>query len=208
MTTGCTDPALDAPTRRGVQTRRGAGDMLVLAAAREELGDLAGEVVGVGPIASAARAALLLERLQPAAVVLIGTGGAYEGGPPIGIAVVARRVGLTWGIATMGLGYVPRPPPAIDADPALLARLSIPAHAVLTTGAITTDPALARRFADGWTVEHLEAFAVAFACQQANVPFVAVLGISNKVGPDAHAEWLTHRDDAQAAARAAIASLR
>ncbi len=181
--------------------------MLVLAAAREELGDLPGEVVGVGPVAAAAQAAVLLERLQPAGVVLIGTAGAYDGGPPIGIAVAGRRVGLTWGIAAMGLGYVPRPPPAIDADPALLDRLAVPRHDVLTTGAITTDPTLARRFADGWTVEHLEAFSVAWACQQAGIPFVAVLGISNKVGPEAHAEWLTHRDEAQAAARAAVADL-
>jgi purine-nucleoside phosphorylase len=138
---------------------------------------------------------------------LVGTAGAYEGGPAIGTAVAAQRVGLSWGVAAMGLGYVPRHPPTIDADPGLLARLAAPRHNVLTTGAITTDPALARRFADGWTAEHLEAYSVAHACREAGVPFAAVLGISNNVGPDAHVEWLTHRDEAQAAARAAIAPL-
>ncbi len=181
--------------------------MLVLAAAREELGDLPGEVVGVGPVVAAARAAVLLERLKPSAVVLVGTGGSYEGGPAIGSAVAAQRVGLSWGVAAMGLGYVPRQPVTIEADPGLLARLPSPRHNVLTTGAITTDLALARRFADGWTVEHLEAYAVAHACKEAGIPFVAVLGISNRVGPDAHVEWLTHRDEAQAAARAAITAL-
>jgi len=181
--------------------------MLVLAAAREELGELAGEVVGVGPIPAATRAAVLLERLHPRAVLLIGTAGAYPGGPAIGTAIAARRVGLSYGVAAMGLGYVPRPPPAIDGDATLLDQTGLARHDVLTTGAITTDPALARRFGDGWTVEHLEAYSVACACQQAQIPFVAVLGIANWVGPDAHAEWLIHREEAQAAARAVAARL-
>jgi purine-nucleoside phosphorylase len=181
--------------------------MLVLAAAREELGDLAGEIVGVGPVPAGVCTAVLLERLAPSGVVLIGTAGAYPGGPPIGPAIAASRVGLSDGVAAMGLGYVPRPPPPVECDAALLARLGLPTQAVLTTGAITTDAGLARRLADGWTVEHLEAYAVGFACRAAGIPFVAVLGITNAVGPDAHAEWLTWRDAAQEAARRAIAPL-
>lgn len=108
----------------------------------------------------------------------------------------------------MGLGYVPRPPQPVDCDPGLLAQLQgVPRHPVLTVGAITTDPTLASRLADGWAVEHLEAYGAAFACRESGVPFVAVLGISNEVGPDAHIQWLTHRDAAQEAARAAIAPL-
>jgi hypothetical protein len=34
-----------------------------------------------------------------------------------------------------------------------------------------------------------------------------VLGISNEVGPEAHVQWLTHRDAAQDAARLAVAPL-
>ncbi len=178
--------------------------MLLVAAAKEELGPLVGEVLGVGPVHAAVRMATLLERHRPDRVVLIGTAGAYPGGPAIGTAVVAHRMGLSWGIAALGLGYVPRAPLPIDADPTLLSLLTCPRHAVLTAGAITTDPDLARRLADDWTVEHLEAFAAALACKSAGVPFVAVLGIANGVGPDAHAEWLANRDQAQSAARAAI----
>ena len=58
------------------------------------------------------------------------------------------------------------------------------------------------------SVEHLEAYGVAFACRESGVPFVVVLGISNVVGPDAHIQWLTHRDAAQDAARVAIAESR
>ncbi|MEZ4317369.1 MAG: hypothetical protein R3F61_07685 [Myxococcota bacterium] len=181
--------------------------LLVMAAAPEELGSLQGAVVGVGPVVAAASTARILERDKPDQVVLIGTAGAYPGGPPIGVAVAASRVGLSWGVAAMGLGYVPRAPKPVDCAPELLNRVDVPRHAVLTVGAITTDRTLARRIADGYTVEHLEAFGVAHACKQAGIPFLAVLGITNDVGPDAHVQWLTHRDAAQQAARDAIQPL-
>lgn len=185
---------------------------LVVAAAREELGELDGEAVGVGPIVAGVRAAVLIERLRPTWVALIGTAGAYPGGPPIGSVIAASRLGWGNGVATLGLGYVPRPPGPIAGDLSLLASPAVPGpiarHPVLTVAAITTDPALARRFAEaGWGVEHLEAYAVALACREAGVPFVAVLGISNDVGPDAHVQWLAHRDEAQDGARRTIAPL-
>ena len=181
--------------------------MLLLAAVREELGELDGEVVGIGPVIAAARAAVILERRKPDRVGRVGTGGAYPGGPAVLTAVAGRVVGLSYGVAAMGLGYVPRPPAPIPGDPDTLAKLGIPEHEILTSGAVTTDMTLAKRLADGWTVEHLEAFGVAVACQNAGVPFTAVLGISNLVGPEAHAQWLTHRDAAQEAARQAIRPL-
>jgi len=181
--------------------------VLVMAAAPEELGSIDGAVVGVGPVVAAATTARILEQRKPDRVVLIGTAGAYPGGPPIGAAIAARQVALSWGVAAMGLGYVPRAPKPIEADPTLLSRITAPRHAVLTVGAITTDRTLARRIADGFTVEHLEAYGVAWACKQAGVPFLTVLGITNDVGPDAHIQWLTHRDAAQAAARQAISPL-
>jgi nucleoside phosphorylase len=181
--------------------------MLLLAAAREELGDLDGAVVGVGPVVAAARAARILSERQPDRVALIGTAGSYAGGPPVGSAIASSRLGMSYGVATLGLGYVPRAPGPIDGDPAMLTALGLPIHTVLTVGAITTDALLADRFSDGWTVEHLEAYAVAFACHECRIPFVAVLGISNTVGSDAHLQWLTNRDSAQQAARDAVRAL-
>jgi nucleoside phosphorylase len=182
---------------------------LLVAAAREELGDLPGEVVGVGPIVAGVRAAAMLERRRPSRVVMVGTGGAYPNGPAIGVAVAGTRVGWSYGVATLGLGYVPRPPPPVECDPEMLERLaaSVPRLPILTVGAVTTDLGLASRLADGWSVEHLEAYGVALACREAKVPFLCVLGISNEVGRDAHVQWLTHRDAAQEAARVAVAPL-
>ena len=181
--------------------------MLVLAAASQELGNLAGEVVGVGPVVAAARAARILETHNPNRVVMVGTAGAYAGGPPVGSAIVSERLGMSYGIAALGLGYVPRAPSTIPGDRDLISRINLDAHAVLTVNAVTTDAKLASRLSDGWTVEHLECYAVAFACQERGIPFVAVLGIANDVGADAHVQWLTNRDAAQKAARDAIASL-
>jgi 3-methyl-2-oxobutanoate hydroxymethyltransferase len=47
----------------------------------------------------------------------------------------------------------------------------------------------------------------ALACQEAGVPFLAVLGIANEVGPQAHAQWRAHRAEAEAAARRAVGVL-
>ncbi|MFK7931371.1 MAG: phosphorylase [Myxococcota bacterium] len=188
--------------------------MLVMAAVAEELGDLNGLTVGIGPVVAAATTAALLATHRPARVVLIGTCGAYpSNGTPgdasqtIGAAIVASRVGLGSGVAALGLGYVPRPPAAIACDPELVAMATVPAKAVLTCPAVTTDEELVNRLGDGWDVEHMEAFGVAWACRAAGVPFTAILGIANVVGPDAHVEWLTHREAAQEAARAAVRPL-
>ncbi len=182
--------------------------ILVVAAVAEELGDLPGRTVGIGPVVAAANASRILGQLQPDAVVLVGTAGSYAGGPPIGTACAARQVGLADGAAMMGLGYVPRPPAPVRCDPRLLGLApDLVRVDVLTTGGVSTDPLLAQRMADTWQVEHLEAFGVAAACIAHGLPFLAVLGIANRVGPDAHAEWLTHRNAAQAAARAAVRAM-
>jgi nucleoside phosphorylase len=181
--------------------------MLILAAAQEELGELQGEVVGIGSIVAAANAARLIERHHPERVVLLGTGSAYPAGPAIGNAIVGGRFGLAYGVEALGLAYVPRAPAPISSDPELVARIGLPQHNILTAGAVTTDLDLAERLSDGWTVEHLEAYGIAHACAQAGIPFTAVIGITSQVGPEAHLQWLTHRDEAQQAARRAITPL-
>ncbi|NOY24329.1 MAG: hypothetical protein GXP62_00505 [Oligoflexia bacterium] len=120
--------------------------ILVVSAVAEELGDLPGRTVGIGPVVAAAATARILVSSHPDAVLLIGTAGSYRGGPPIGQVCVARRVGLTDGAAVMGLGYVPQPPPPIPCDSRLLARCDLPQHDVLTSCVITTDPLLANRW--------------------------------------------------------------
>jgi nucleoside phosphorylase len=104
-------------------------------------------------------------------------------------------------LAEMGGGYVPCPPAPIEADSALRKKLDLPCHDILTVGAITTDAEVANRLSRHATVEHMEVYSVARAAQLAGVPFTAVLGIANHVGPNAHEEWIAHHLHAEAAAR-------
>jgi hypothetical protein len=181
--------------------------ILLVAPVREELGQLSGEVLGIGTVPAAVRMARIIQESRPSGVIMVGTGSAYVGGPAQGEAIKARRIGLASGTALMGLAYTPRPPAPVVCDPRLVARIDLPEVDVLTTHAVTTDPLLAGRLADGWQVEHLEAFGVAYACAQADVPFAAILGIACRAGPDAHTQWLTHRSAAQDAARGAVVQL-
>lgn len=182
------------------------GEVLYVAAVAEELGPLDGEALGIGLVAATAGAARLCAERRPAAVVLVGTAGAFPGadGIPIGAVVVGTSLVLGAPAVLLGLGYQPSPPPSLLADPALTGAMihagAVPA-AVLTQLAITTDPDLAARLGVEWGVEHMEAYGVAWACHAAGVPFVAVLGITNGVGPDAHAQWRAHRSGAEASAR-------
>lgn len=183
-----------------------ADAVLLVAAVPAELGPLPGEALGVGLVAAATSTARLLAERRaagrlPARVVLVGTAGAYPGGPAVGAVVTARRVGQGSGTAALGLGYVPMAPEPVDA----VALDGLPAVDVLTCIAITTDPALVARHAAAWQVEHMEAFGVAWACARAGVPFSAALGIANEVGPDAHAQWRANRAAVEAAAVEAVA---
>lgn len=179
----------------------------VVAAVGEELGSMPGTVLGVGMIAAATSTARLLATDRPEGIVLIGTAGAFPGGPAIGAVVVATSVGLGCAASTLGLGYIPRAPGPIETDANLCLALNLPSVRVLTNLAITTDAGLADRFAAEWEVEHMEAYAVAYACADAGIPFAAVLGITNTVGPNAHAEWLRFRLVVSEAVRASIRPL-
>jgi nucleoside phosphorylase len=152
--------------------------------------------VGVGLVAAAIGTVRVLQELRPRALVLVGTCGAY---PAAGLhrddAIVARRVMLVDPGVVQAKAAFPRPMGLeIDANVALTTALASCGAAkadVATTLAVTTDDALAaktgRRMAVG--VEHLEAYAVAYACAEFDVPFAAVLGVANTVGARGRTEW-------------------
>jgi nucleoside phosphorylase len=167
-------------------------------------------VVGVGLVEAALGASRALARRRPRAVVLVGTAGVYPRSgraPAVGDVVVARRIHLVSVSVARGLAYFPGPMPVTAAcDRTLRSDLARSAAArqvdVACPSAITRGAAAATALATaaGAAVENLEAFAVARAAAEVGVPFVAVLGIANQVGPRAHAQWAAH--GAEAAARA------
>lgn len=151
--------------------------------------------IGIGLVEAALGIAAVLEK-KPSAIVLVGSCGAYPGsGIDIGTIVVAREAVL------VPEGELPKVVPVHSRPPAFAmeGRRAI----VASTLGITTDDARAKAIADdtGAHVENLEAFAVARACERANVPVAIVLGVTNIVGKNGRAEW---RANAQAIAKRVI----
>lgn len=162
--------------------------------------------IGVGAVAAAAGAALSVGRTRPRAVILLGTCGAYAGSNlALDDVVVSRTVRLA---DPTVLGSMEFPPPMrtqVESDGPLreaLARRGAHPADVATTLGVTVDDGLAAALAGRYAarVEHLEAFAVAIACEIADVPFAALLGVANAVGSRGRAEWREHHHEAAARA--------
>ena len=179
----------------------------LVCATSEETGPFPGLELGLGSVRVAARLSAQLERSRPEAVLIVGTAGALPGGPAVGSVIAAKRVGYSPGVAAMGMGYVPKPPPPIFCDPTLVASLNLPTADVLTVGAVTTDSVLVGRLSDGWQCEQMEAYGAAVACQMAKIPFAAVYSVANLCGPDAHSQWLAHVAEAREALHRVLAPL-
>jgi purine-nucleoside phosphorylase len=170
-------------------------------------------VVGVGPVEAAAGCARLIERVRPRMILLVGTAGFYAGAAPrpaIGQACVAGRISFACPAVAAGRAYFPQPMPvAVDGPSRLARRLAgtdAPIFDVACPPGITRSVAVARALAghSGAALENLEAFAVARAAAAARIPFAAVLGVANQVGPRAHAQWRAHAAAAAAAACARV----
>jgi nucleoside phosphorylase len=168
--------------------------------------------VGVGLVEAGIGTAHALNEERPAGLIFVGTAGVYPGvSAAPGSAVVVRRLALLSSASLRGEGYFPAPLPVAAETSAALRRTlaraaALPSLDLACPLAITRSSVAARRAArqTGCALENLEAFAVARAAEGAGVPFAAVVGISNVVGPRAHLEWKAWAERASAAACAAV----
>jgi nucleoside phosphorylase len=197
-----------APLRR--ELRRGEWRPLI--AARQ----LICQPVGIGLVAAAAGTARAIAAWSPRQVIFVGTAGSYAPAPAVGSVGIAQRILLTSTAALRGAGYLPGPMRTRLASSGPLTRqllaqapsLEVCRVDVANPLAISRTRTLARMVAraTGASAENLEVFAVASAAHLHRIPFAAVLGISNRVGPAAHEEWLKHQSEATRAACAVVAS--
>lgn len=180
-----------------------------LAALPRGLGSREGVCVaalGIGPVEAALGASEAFAAGRYDAAILLGTCGALPGsGLAIGDVVAVERSVLTSSDAAAGFAYVPTPMQKdVFADGGLLDALASGIRRVgcATVVAITRDlaHAEAEARATGCQIEHLEAHAFLRAAERAGVPALALLGVANHVGPNAHREWREHGDRAAAAA--------
>jgi purine-nucleoside phosphorylase len=119
-------------------------------------------------------------------VLFVGTCGAYDDRLAVGDLVAAASALATSVEEAEGRAY--RPEAETRRWPATW-QLPLPAQDVAVTPAITTSLEGARSLARLAAVENLEITGVFAACAAAGVPVAAALGIANRVGPGAHAEW-------------------
>ena len=144
--------------------------------------------VGVGAVVAAATTARLLAEHPPARVLVVGTCGAYDGRLVLGDLLVAEVAIATSLDELEGRAYRPEiERTRFEATWPL--PLALPVHAVAAPPAITVTADGARRLASVAAVEHLELTGVFAACHAAGIPVAAALGVANRVGPDANAEW-------------------
>ena len=158
-----------------------------------------GKAVGIGMGVAGAAAARGILATQPRAVILVGSCGVYPGLPqyqPHDV-IVANRVQLVSHAVQARRSEFPAPMQTqLEANPMLVAGLAsvggrVFAAPVANTLARTVDDtAAAVHPATGCQAENLEAFAVGQACKASEIPFVAVLGVSNIVGSTGAQDWM------------------
>jgi len=209
-------------------------DVLVLAAHAPEFvglrahigdslnGSLAGffvvaKTIGVGMAVAGAATANRIQQLNPRAVVVLGSCGIYPSSTayrPLDL-VVPSHLHLFDPSVAAGKAAFPEPMQTmVEPDGALSAGLVQSGEGrcrtapVATTMAITTDDAIARAVhgATGFEAENLELFPIALACRAADVPFSAVLGVTNMVGSTGRTDWRQYQRDAAVAAAELLVS--
>lgn len=155
--------------------------------------------VGIGAIAAASTTTALIAQHAPSHILFTGTCGILTPSPlSIGEVVRAKTIHLGDIGALAGDNHLPEAMTTpITSIHFLDSQNSIPERDVFCPLAIThseTGAALLRQNFPGGCVENLECFAVAWAATQNRLPFEAILGISNTIGPNGHAEWKTHHE--------------
>lgn len=173
-----------------------------------------GKAVGIGMAAAGPSTARGILAVKPRAVILLGSCGVYPGLPqyrPHDV-LVSNRIQLISHAVTAGRSSFPGPMQTTqECDPMLGAGLVTGAGRVFLaplacTLATTIDDGFAAGIQanTGCEAENLEAFAVGQACRASEVPFAAVLGVSNIVGSTGAQDWIQFQRAAVTAAAESI----
>jgi len=168
------------------------------------------ELCGFGPVAAAARTALLVARHRPDRVLLVGIAGRLDERLALASAHRFGRVacfGIGVGsrddfVPAGTLGWPQWPGDEADEIPAIgdVITLGSPAASptvdrlLLTACAASTGTAdvhARQRLFPAAVAEDMEGFAVAFACRLAGVPCEVVRGLSNVAGDRDQSRWQT-----------------
>ncbi|NBO38165.1 hypothetical protein EBU99_06250 [bacterium] len=137
------------------------------------------------------------------ALIFLATSGAYASDVPLESAWLISNARWSDGSLATGQSYLPGLDAGMETIAATLSAFSgaDPEACALSTPGITLSTELAHSLAQKGRFENLEIFGVALAAQQFSIPWAAVLGVSNTVGPQAHDQWKSHHLKASLAAQ-------
>jgi nucleoside phosphorylase len=138
---------------------------------------------------------------QPDAVLFLATAGAYSSQHTLGSAHLVSAVSWSDGDLLRGDSYLPGLDGGSERLVSALQPFSEGALSALSTPGITVSMELSGVLSKQADFENLELYGVALAAEEFSVPWGAVLGISNVVGPDAHPQWREHHLAASRAAQ-------
>jgi len=165
-------------------------------------GDVPLVLCGFGPIAAAARTAQLVDRHNPASVILVGIAGSYSDRLAVGSATtfdsvacygIGAGTGAEFQTATQ-LGW----PHWSKSRPQLTGTLLLGSPHASNSGQLLTvcaaaasedDVTLRRTMFPDAVAEDMEGFGVAMACALADIPLRIVRGISNEAGDRDKSHW-------------------
>jgi nucleoside phosphorylase len=175
--------------------------------------------VGIGLVDSAIGTTHAITSYKPDGVLLIGTAGLYsptQGQAALGQIALAHRVCLLPDLGNGKQTFLPSRMKQACTVPRrfvlpFASESGIPCLNVACPIGITRDAKAAQAIArnSNADLENLETYAVFQAARAASLPFLAILGISNHVGPAGHRQWLKYGKQAAAmACKAAIAGFR
>ena len=157
-----------------------------------------GKTVGIGIGVAGASAAKRVFQLTPKVVLQIGTCGVYPGAEhqPSDVFIASQIHLVDHGVLSGTASFAAPMSTCLDTNAALNSALSecgsrIYQQPIASTLATTSDDeaAGAIRSATHAAAENLEAFAIAYACQLAEIPFASVLAASHMIGRRSHVDW-------------------
>lgn len=154
---------------------------------------------GIGPSAAAFGLTHFLEDYQPELIITLGTAGIINTKKlKIGDIAIATKAGVDSGAKDV---FTPKPCATIYwqiPKGRLSYNTSLPLRnpvSVFCPQEISCTEAKRRVLARaGYDAENLELYAFAFVAQKFKIPMVSLLGLTNTIGPKAHAEWVKNEE--------------
>lgn len=174
-----------------------------------EVGEVGFLCTGVGAVRAAARVAQAIAHparaaLKPEAVLFVGTAGCYTKDIAFNSAQFCSEVIWTDGDLVTGRSYLPNARNGVVHIGSESLLFSDSGLVAVSTPGITTDERLSERLGLVGHLENLELFGVAEAARGVGVNWGAVLGVSNRVGANAHHEWKENHLEASLSAQRAL----